>query len=147
MVGRVLVARAAADALVAARTERPLAGAAGALRAGAVAGEEDDTDVRRATRVVEHAVQLVHGVRAERVEHLRAVERHAHAAEFDAAVVGDVRQILEPLDDLPGRGVERVARLLLRLVIHAGQPIGASSAWCVTRERTPSPRRGCPPAA
>src|SRR6185436_11795513 len=43
----VLVARAAADSLVTAGAEGPLAGAAGALRPGAVAGEQHDADVGR----------------------------------------------------------------------------------------------------
>ena len=77
----VLVARAAADALVAAGAEGPLAVAAGALGAGAVAGEQHDADVGGAAGVVEHPVELVDGVRPEGVEHLGPVERHAHAAQ------------------------------------------------------------------
>ena len=110
-IGRVLVAGAATDALVAARAERPLAGAAGALGPGAVAGEQDDADVRRAARVIEHAIQLVDGVRTKGVEHLGTIERHTHTTEFATAVVRDVGEILEPLDGGPRARVEGVLGL------------------------------------
>src|SRR5699024_12451344 len=44
------------------------------LRGRSVAGQHDGADVRGAARVVERAVQLVDGVRADGVAHLRPVE-------------------------------------------------------------------------
>ena len=82
-VGVVLVAVATADALVAAGAERPAA----VLRARTVAGEQDDADPRVLPGDVERAVELVDGVRAERVAHLGPVERDAR----DAAVLRHVR--------------------------------------------------------
>ena len=105
----VLVAGAAPDALVAAGAEGPLAVAAGALGPGAVAGEQHDADVGGAAGVVEHPVELVDGVRPERVEHLGPVERHAHAAQAHGSVVGDVGEVLEAGHLLPGVGVEGLA--------------------------------------
>src|SRR5690606_37512019 len=64
---RVLVTAAAADPLIAARAERPAA----VLRARPVAGEQDDADVGGGPSVVEGAVELVDGVRPERVAHFR----------------------------------------------------------------------------
>ena len=46
----------------------------------AVAGEQDDTDVRRHPGVVERVVGTVDGVRAKGVEHLGPVEGDAHDA-------------------------------------------------------------------
>ena len=80
-----------------------------ALGPGPVAGEEDDADVSRAAGVVEHAVELVDGVRPERVQHLRSVECHAHAAQAHGSVVGDVGEVLETGHLLPGVGVEGLA--------------------------------------
>ena len=101
----VLVARAPADALVAAGAERPAAVA----RRRAVAGEQHGADVGRPAGVVEGAVQLVDGVRAERVAYLRTVERDPHRgpprAVEDAAVVRDVGE-RESLDLLPRGRVE-----------------------------------------
>jgi hypothetical protein len=59
--------------------------------------------------VVEHAVELVDGVRAEGVEHLGAVEGDAHTPQVDRAVVGDVGEVLETGHLRPGSGVERLA--------------------------------------
>ena len=72
----VLVAGAAADPLVAAGAERPLA----VLRARSVAGEQHAADVARRPRVLQRAEQLVDGVRPERVEHVGPVEGDAHRA-------------------------------------------------------------------
>src|SRR5690606_2131172 len=115
--GRVLVPGAAADALVAARAERPAA----VLGRGPVSREEHGPDVGRHARVVEHAVELVDGVGPERVANLRAVERDAHDRQvahdgavrvaLDAAVVGDVGEPLEPVDVAPRAGVERLGDL------------------------------------
>src|SRR5690606_11687179 len=105
----VAVAVPAADALVAARAERPAA----VLRAGPVAGEQHARDVAAHAGVVEHPVELVDGVRAEGVAHLGAVEGDAHdrqvahavGAALDAAVVGDVGEV-EALDVAPALRVE-----------------------------------------
>ena len=70
----VLVAAAAADPLVAAGAERPAA----VLGRRAVAGQQHAADVGRHPGVVEHPVELVDGVRPERVAHLRPVERDPH---------------------------------------------------------------------
>jgi hypothetical protein len=110
----VLIAGAATDALVATRAEGPSLrrrGGAGA-RAGAVAGEEHDADVGGATGVVKGLVELVDGVRAEGVQHLRPVEGDPHDAtgrpHRGGAVVGDVGE-RESGHLGPGRGVEGVA--------------------------------------
>ena len=62
-----------ADALVAAAAECPSA----VLGRRAVAGEQHDTDLRVLAGDVERAVELIHGVRTERVAHLGPVERDA----------------------------------------------------------------------
>ena len=59
--------------------------------------------------MVERAVELVDGVRAEGVEHLGAVEGHAHAAQPDRPVVGDVGEVVEAGHLLPRTGVEGLA--------------------------------------
>ena len=105
----VLVARAAPDALVATGAECPAA----VLGRRAVAGQQDDTDVGGHPGVVEHAVELVDGVRTERVAHLGAVEGDpdgglAHSVD-DVPVVGDVGQF-EAVDGLPAGRIERVRR-------------------------------------
>ena len=105
----VLVAGAATDALVAARAERPLAGLPVPSGPGPLPVRSTTPDVGGAARVVEHAVELVDGVRAEGVHHLGPVERHAHAADADGPVVGHVGEVLEPGHLLPGGRVERLA--------------------------------------
>ncbi len=102
LAGRVPVAVAAPDALVAARAERPAA----VLRRRAVAGEQHAADVGGLAGVVERPVQLVDGVGAEGVAHLGPVERDAHRAGVDGPVVGDVGE-LEALDVAPGVGIEQ----------------------------------------
>jgi hypothetical protein len=62
--------------------------------------------------VVEGAVQLVDGVRAEGVAHLGAVERDPHRTGVDGAVVGDVDEVVEAGDGDPRVGVEEGGRLL-----------------------------------
>ena len=103
----VLIAAATADALVATGAERPPA----VLRAGSVAGQQDDADLGPHPCMVEHAVELVDAVRAERVANLGPVERHPHRRlRFpvdDMTVIGDVGQ-LESVDRLPHRRVKRV---------------------------------------
>src|SRR5690606_23077374 len=98
----VLVAAAAADALVAAGAEGPAA----VLGTRAVAGEQHRADIGGHPRVVERAVELVDGVRAEGVAHLRPVEGHPHGALLDVPVVGDIGQVLESGDGAPLRGIE-----------------------------------------
>jgi hypothetical protein len=97
--GGVLVAGAATDALVAAGAERPAA----ISRRRPVAGEQHGADVGRHPGVVQGAVQLVDGARAEGVAYLRSVECDPHGALVDRPVVGDVGEILEPVDDPPPR--------------------------------------------
>src|SRR5690606_14018593 len=89
-------------------------------------------DVGRHAGVVHDPVQLVDGVRAERVAYLRPVERDAHdgqvprlgAAAVDAAVVREVGQVLEPGDGAPPLRVERRGDLLGQFGAgaHAAQP-------------------------
>ena len=98
---RVFVAVLAADALVAAAAKRPTT----VLRRRAVAGEQDAPDVGRHAGVVERGVELVDGVRAERVADLRPVECDPHHADGDGAVVRDVGE-LEARDGGPRRRVE-----------------------------------------
>ena len=98
----VLVAGLAADPLVAAGAEGPAA----VLRGRPVAGEQDAADVGAHPCVLEARVELVDGVRAERVAHLGTVERDPHRALVDGAVVGDVGQVVESRHGLPGRRVE-----------------------------------------
>ena len=106
----VLVAGPAADPLVAAGAEGPLA----VLGARAVAGEEHAADVGRRTRVLEGAQQLVDRVRAERVEHVGPVEGDPDGAVLAGAVVGQVGQVLEAGHHVPGLGVEDLADALDR---------------------------------
>ena len=141
--GGVLVAAAAADALIAAGAERP-AGRARRLalaRGRAVAGEQDDPDVGGAPGVVEDAVELVDGVRPERVAHLRPVEGDAHRRLADVAVVGDVGQVLEAGNRLPEAGVERIARGVGHGVTRyrSGTPSSGRPALRTRRGWGPSP--------
>ena len=106
----VLVAGLAADALVAAGAEGPLA----VLLAGSVAGEEDTAHVARRTRVLEDAQQLVDRVRPERVEHVGAVEGDPDGAVRAGPVVGQVGQVLEAGDVVPVGRVEDLADSLDR---------------------------------
>src|SRR5699024_12688498 len=131
-VARVLLPAAAADALGAAGAEGPpLGGRAAALPRGrAVAGEQDDADVGGAPGVVEGAVELVDGVRAEGVEDLRPVEGDPHAADVLGPVVGEVGEILEAGYHLPGPRVEGLADVLQ--CTHVGEPT------------TPAPRSSSP---
>jgi hypothetical protein len=98
--GRVLVAGAATDALVASGAERPAA----VLGGRTVAGQQHDADAGRHACMVEDAVELVDGVRPERVAHLGPVECHTDGRlrrpVDDVAVIGDVGQV-EARDGLP----------------------------------------------
>ncbi len=99
----VLVAGPPADALVAAGAEGPAA----VLRARAVPGEQHEADVGRIAGVVEDAVELVDGVRAERVADLGPVEGDPHRAAGRperAAVVGDVGEVRSPAPRATRRG-------------------------------------------
>jgi hypothetical protein len=102
---RVLVAVLAADALVAARAERPAA----VLGRRAVAGEQHAPDVAglRAWSSAVYSSSTV--LRAERVAHLGAVERDAHRALTVGAVVGDVGE-REAGDGGPASRIEDGAR-------------------------------------
>src|SRR6185295_17425884 len=88
------------------------------------------------------------GLRPERVAHLRPVERDAHGAGVDGAVVGDVGEV-EAGDRLPRGGVEDLgdharastsfphARpgFFLAVLLHRSGPTASSTA------RTSSPER------
>ena len=106
----VLVAGAAADPLVAAGAEGPAA----VPRRRAVAGEQHAADVRGHPGVVERPVELVDGVRAERVAHLGPVERDPDdrpvAVRRDVPVVGDVGEV-EAGDRAPAVRVEELRYL------------------------------------
>ena len=105
-VGLVLVAGLAADPLVAAGAEGPLA----VLRAGAVAGEEHAADVGGRARVLQDAQQLVDGVRPERVEHVGPVEGDPDRAVLAGPVVGQVGQVLEAGDRRPSASGSKISR-------------------------------------
>ena len=78
--------------------------------------------------MVEGAVEFVHGVRAECVADLGAVECDAHGGQIaydfavfvalNLAVVGDVCEVLEALNDAPVGGVEDVRDLFGKLCSH-----------------------------
>ena len=78
--------------------------------------------------MVEGAVEFVHGVRAECVADLGAVECDAHGGQIaedfsvfvalNLAVVGDVGEVFEAFDDAPVGGVEDVRDLLGKLCSH-----------------------------
>ncbi len=106
LAGGVLVSRPPADPLVSAGAERP----APVLGAGSVPGEQDDSHVGGHPGVVQGAVELVDGVRPERVAHLGPVEGDPHAAQVPGPVVGDVGEP-ETRDLLPRRGVEDLGHL------------------------------------
>ncbi|SLC85326.1 Uncharacterised protein [Mycobacteroides abscessus subsp. massiliense] len=111
----VLISGAPPDALVAAGAECPAA----VLGTGTVSGEQHRTHVGSHPCVIQGAVQLVHGVRAEGVAHLGAVERDPYGAclaspigsVFDVPVIGDVGQVLEPRYRLPARRVKGIGGL------------------------------------
>ena len=99
----VLVARPAADRLVAAGTERPAA----VLRRGAVPGQEDTAHVGLALGVVERVVEFVDRLRAEGVADLGAVEGDPDRADVGASMVGDVAEVGSRYR-LPAVGVEQL---------------------------------------
>ena len=144
----ILVARAPADALVAAGAERPRA----VLGRRAVAGEQHDTHVGGHPGVVEGPVELVDRVRSEGVQDLGAVEGDPHGAQPTGAVVGDVREV-EPRHDVPRGRVEDGGHLLRAppslFVAHGGEDSAAvgprgrrPSQRGVLRSRPPCPARG-----
>jgi len=73
---------------------------------GPLPGEQHAANVGLLARVVERGVQLVDGARAERVPDLRAVERNPDDRHVDAAVIGDVVELVG--DRLPRIGVEDI---------------------------------------
>jgi hypothetical protein len=99
----VLVAVAPANALVAARAERPAA----VPGARTVAREQNHSDPGILPRIVEGTVQFVDRLRPERVSHLGAVERDARHPAGDVVVVGDVGEAGEAGDGLPGARIEK----------------------------------------
>ena len=110
--GSIVSARLALGVLVAVRprmrwspprAERPAA----VLRRRTVAGQEHAADVGRHPGVVERAVELVDGVRAEGVADLGPVEGDADGAVVDGPVVGDVGEV-EAGDLVPAGRVEEL---------------------------------------
>ena len=83
--------------------------------------------------MVERPIQLVDGVRAEGVAHLRPVERDAHRAGLCGAVVGDVGEV-EALHHSPRGRVEGLA--------HSGS--GGAFAWVLAHLSENRPTTGCP---
>ena len=124
VLGGVAVAGAAANALVAAGTKRPAA----VLFGRAIAGEQNRAHIRRAAGMVQGAVELVYGMRAKRIAHLRAVEGDAHDAVLAALavepVIGDIRQVLKPFYGMPQFRPERIIGAVLSLLAHKGQLSG-----------------------
>ena len=57
--------------------------------------------------MVKRPIELVDGVRTERIAHLRPVEGDAYGADVDGAVVGDVTEV-EARDEAPRSGVEQL---------------------------------------
>jgi hypothetical protein len=93
----VLVPVSSADALVAAAAEGPAA----VLRARSVAGEQHHADAGVHAGVIECAGELVDRLGPERVAHLGPVERDPGDSAGEVVVVGDVGQLVEPVDRLP----------------------------------------------
>ena len=124
MLGGVAVSGAATNALVAAGTKRPAA----VLFGGTIAGEQNRSHIRRAAGVVEGAVELVYGMRAKRIAHLRAVEGDAHDAVLAALavepVVGDIREVFKPLYGMPQFRPKGIIGAVLSLLAHDGQLSG-----------------------
>ncbi len=100
LAGGVLVPGSPADPLVPARAECPAAIA----RRRSVTGEQYAADIGCHSRVVERAVQLVDGVRAERVAHLGPIKGNAHgsglAPDIDVAVIRHIGEV-EAVDRSP----------------------------------------------
>ena len=124
VLGGVAVAGAAANALVAAGTKRPAA----ILFGRAIAGEQNRAHIRRAAGVIYCAVELVYGMRAKRIAHLRAVEGDAHDAVLAALavepVIGDIRQVLKTFYGMPQFRAERIIGAVFFLLAHDGQLSG-----------------------
>src|SRR5699024_10925168 len=105
----VAVTIAPADPLIAAGAEGP----SGILGARAVPREDDGGDVGAHPGVVKGSVEFIHGVGAEGVAHLRAVECDTHhgqvllicAGAINTAVVGDIGEF-KSLDEAPSGGIE-----------------------------------------
>ena len=89
---RVLVAVGSANSLIAARTKSPTA----VFRAGAVPGQQHDTDRGIDSNMVEHVRELVDGVRAEGVANLGSVKCDARHTTVCRKVIRDVAEVFEP---------------------------------------------------
>ncbi len=92
----ILVAIGPTNPLIAARAERP----ATILRRRTVARQEHRTYVGRHAGMIERCVQLIDGVRTERIANLGAIECDSNGTDLVGSVVGDVREV-EPLDGVP----------------------------------------------
>jgi len=55
--------------------------------------------------MIERCVQLIDGVRTERVAHLRPIECDSNGADLGGSMVGDVGE-REPLDEVPRGWIE-----------------------------------------
>ena len=102
--------------------------------------------------MLEHPEQLVDGVRPERVEHVGPVERDPDRAVGLRAVVGQVGQVVEAGDGVPGLGVEDLRTLRRSRSWRARYRHGAAEsrptaavlwqAWHFEGEYEPSPASG-----
>ena len=97
----ILVTVGSTNPLIASRAERP----ATILRRRTVSGQEHRTYVGRHAGMIERCVQLINGVRTERVTNFGTIERDANGTDLGGSVVGDVREV-EPLDGVPRSWVE-----------------------------------------
>ena len=124
VLGGVAVPGAAANALVAARTKSPAA----ILVGRTIAGEQNRAHIRRAAGVIYCAVELVYGMRAKRIAHLRAVEGDAHDAVLAALavepVIGDIRQVLKTFYGMPQFRAKGIIGAVFFLLAHDGQLSG-----------------------
>ena len=98
----VLVAGAAANALVTARAEGPLA----VLGAWPVAGQDHASDITTGAGMFQSPEQLINRVRTKGVQDVGTVEGDSNGAVLASPVVGQVSEILEAGDFLPSLLVE-----------------------------------------
>ena len=95
--GGVLVAILASDALVTAGAKLPSA----IFGARPITGENDRTQSGNHSSVVEHSIQLIHGVGAKSVPDLGAIEGNpGHRVGF-VLVVGDIGEVLKAWNLVP----------------------------------------------
>ena len=100
----ILVAFATPDALVAARTESP----ATIFDTRSVTGQKHHTDARVLSGILKGLIQLINGVRAEGVSHLRTVKRDARDLPTIIVVVGHISEAVEARSLPPHGRIEQV---------------------------------------